>query len=159
MPFFRNSAINLLNLHYGIHCIALSGGAAFYAIYLVKSGLPVAGVFVSLALILLGRLVIRPIVIVFAARRDLRAMVVAGTVLSALQYPLLAEVHGVGTALAGLITISAIGDTVYWSTYHAYFAALGDDDLRGQEDKILRCFGCGIAVALRVAALLLQRAR
>jgi hypothetical protein len=133
VAFFRNSSINLLNLHYGIHCIALSGGAAFFAIYLLKSGVPVPGVFVSLALILVGRLVIRPIVIGLAARWDLRAMVVAGTLLSALQYPFLAEVHGVGAALAGLIAMSAVGDTVYWSTYHAYFAALGDDDLRGQQ--------------------------
>ena len=43
MAFFRNSTINLLNLHYGIHSIALSGGAAFFAIYLLKSGIPVAG--------------------------------------------------------------------------------------------------------------------
>jgi hypothetical protein len=133
VAYFRNSSINLLNLHYGIHCIALSGGAAFFAIYLLKSGVPVPGVFVSLALILVGRLAIRPIVIGLAARWDLRAMVVAGTLLSALQYPFLAEVHGVGAALAGLIAMSAVGDTVYWSTYHAYFAALGDDDLRGRQ--------------------------
>jgi hypothetical protein len=33
-------------------------------------------------------------------------IVIAGTVLSALQYPFLAEVHGVGVALAGLIARS-----------------------------------------------------
>jgi MFS transporter, DHA1 family, inner membrane transport protein len=133
VAFFRNSSINLLNLHYGIHWIAESGGTAFFAIYLLKSQVSVPGVFVSLALILLGRLVVRPIVIEFAARWDLRAMVIAGTVLSALQYPFLAEVHGVGVALVGLIAMAAVGGTVYWSTYHAYFAALGDDDARGQQ--------------------------
>jgi hypothetical protein len=40
VAFFRNRGINLLNLHYGIHCIALSGGAAFFAVYLLKSGVP-----------------------------------------------------------------------------------------------------------------------
>lgn len=145
--FFRNSSINLLNLHYGIHRIALSGGAAFFAIYLLKSGVSVSGVFLSLALILLGRLVIRPIVISFAARWDLRAMVVAGTVLSALQYPFLAEVHGVGAALAGLIAVAAVGDTVYWSTYHAYFAALGDDDLRGQQIGVREAIGAVVGIA------------
>jgi hypothetical protein len=53
MAFFRNNAVNLLNLHYGIHSIALGGGAAFFAVYLLKSGIPVPMVFVSLALILL----------------------------------------------------------------------------------------------------------
>ena len=147
MTFFRNSSINLLNLHYGIHYIALSGGAAFFAIYLLKSGVPVPGVFVSLALILLGRFVVRPIAIGCAARWDLRAMVIAGTVLSALQYPFLAEVHGVGTALAGLIAMSAVGDAVYWSTYHAYFAALGDDDLRGQQIGVREAIAAVVGIA------------
>jgi MFS transporter, DHA1 family, inner membrane transport protein len=65
LAFFRNNSINLLNVHYGIHWIAETGGAAFFAIYLLKSGVPVPGVFVSLALILLGRFVIRPVVIGF----------------------------------------------------------------------------------------------
>jgi MFS transporter, DHA1 family, inner membrane transport protein len=96
VAFFRNSSINLLNLHYGIHCIALTGGGAFFAIYLLEAGVPVPGVFVSLALILFGRFAVRPIVIGFAACWGLRAMVIAGTLLSALQYPFLAEVRGLG---------------------------------------------------------------
>ncbi len=133
MAFFRNRTINVLNLHYGIHCVALTGGGAFLLIYLSKSGVSVPDAFVSLALILLGRFVIRPLVVGIAVRRGLRAMVIAGTVLCALQYPFLAAVHGVGIALAMLIAIAAIGDTVYWTTYHAYFATLGDDELRGQQ--------------------------
>ena len=133
MAFFRNSAVNLLNLHYGIHSIALYGGAAFFSLYLLKAGIPVSGVLVSLALILLGRFVIRPVVIGMAARWGLRAMLVSGTVLSALQYPLLAQIHGVGLVLAALIAVSAVGDTFYWTTYHAYFAALGDDEFRGHQ--------------------------
>src|SRR5271170_955719 len=117
MAFFSNRTVNLLNLHFGIHSVAMSGGAAFYSIYLLKSGVPVPVILVSLALILVGRFVLRPIVIGLAARNGLRAMVVAGTVLSALQYPLLAEVHGVGATLVALIAISAVGDTVYWTTY------------------------------------------
>jgi len=105
MAFFRNSAVNLLNLHYGIHSIALYGGAAFFSIYLLKVGIPVSGVLVSLALILLGRFVIRPVVIGISARWGLRAMVVGGTVLNALQYPFLAEIHGVGLMLAALIAV------------------------------------------------------
>jgi hypothetical protein len=133
MAFFRNSAVNLLNLHYGIHSVALYGGAAFFSIYLLKVGIPLSGVLVSLALILLGRFVIRPVVIGMAARWGLRAMLVGGTLLSALQYPFLAEIHGVGLLLAALIVVSAVGETFYWTTYHAYFAALGDDEFRGHQ--------------------------
>jgi MFS transporter, DHA1 family, inner membrane transport protein len=133
MAFFGNNAVNYLNLHYGIHAIALSGGGAFFMVYLLDSGVSVPAVFVSLAAILLGRFIVRPIVVGLSARFGLRRMVAAGTLMSAVQYPLLAEVHGVGPALYWLIVVSALADTVYWPTYHAYFAALGDDEHRGQQ--------------------------
>ena len=147
MAFFRNRIVNLLNLHYGIYSISLTGGTAFFAIYLLKSGMSAAGVFVLLALLLLGRFVIRPLVIGLAARWGLRTMVVAGTLLSALQYPLLAEVHGVGIALACLTVTAAVGDTVYWTTYHAYFAALGDDDMRGQQVGVREAISAVVGIA------------
>jgi hypothetical protein len=50
-----------------------------------------------------------------------------------MQYPLLAEVNGVGWPLLALCVVSSIGDTVYWTTYHAYFAALGDSEHRGHQ--------------------------
>jgi DHA1 family inner membrane transport protein len=133
MAFFGNNAVNYLNLHYGIHSIALGGGGAFFMVYLLDSGVSAPAVFVSLAAILLGRFIVRPVVIGLSARFGLRRMVAAGTLMSAVQYPLLAEVHGVGPALYWLIVVSAISDTVYWPTYHAYFAALGDDEHRGQQ--------------------------
>ena len=68
MAFFRNSAVNLLNLHYGLHCIALYGGGAFFLVYLLRTGLSVPDVLVSLALILVGRFTVRPLVIPLAAR-------------------------------------------------------------------------------------------
>ena len=133
MAFFRNSAVNLLNLHYGLHCITLYGGGAFFLVYLLKAGLSVPGVLVSLALILVGRFAVRPLVIPLAARWGLRAILIAGTLLSALQYPVVAEVHGVGIALLVLIAVAAVGDMLYWTAYHAYFAALGDNEFRGHQ--------------------------
>src|SRR5262249_26288450 len=93
MAYFRNTTVNLLNLHYGIHSVALSGAGAFYIVYLLKAGVPVPGVLGALALILAGRFVIRPIVVPLAVRFGIRTLVIAGTLLSALQYPLVAEVH------------------------------------------------------------------
>src|SRR5262249_17391951 len=147
MAFFRNRAVNLLNLHYGIHSIALSGGAAFFVIYLLNSGVPIPGVLVSLALILMARFVIRPVVRALGGRWGLRVMLVAGTMLSALQYPLLAELDGAGVALAALIAVAAVGDTLYWTTYHAYFAALGDDRLRGQQIGVREAIATVVSIA------------
>jgi DHA1 family inner membrane transport protein len=133
VAFFRNSTVNLLNLHYGLHCIALYGGGAFFLVYLLRAGLAVPGVLVSLALILVGRFTVRPLVILLAARWGLRATLVAGTLLSALQYPVVAEVRGIGVILLALIAVAAVGDMLYWTAYHAYFAALGDNELRGHQ--------------------------
>lgn len=133
MAFFRSRMVNLLNLHYGIHSIALSGAGAFFAVYLLKAGLSVAWVLGSLALILAGRFLIRPIVVPLAVRFGMRPLVIAGTCLTAVQYPLLAAVQGVGPALFVLCAIAALGDTFYWSSYHAYFAALGNHEHRGSE--------------------------
>lgn len=133
MAFFRNRPVNLFNLHYAIHSIALSGGAAFFAVYLVKAGLSVPAALVAIGLIQAIRFLVRPIVIGFAARWGLRQTVITGTLLCVLPYPLLAEVNGVGAALYALVVASAVGETFYWSSHHAYFAALGDDEHRGSQ--------------------------
>ena len=133
MAFFRNDTVNLLNLHYGIHALALAGGGAFYFAFMLEAGVPAPAVLAALALILAGRFALRPLLLVPARRFGLKPLVIAGTVLSSLQYPLLAEVHGVGWPLLLLCAVSSVGDTVYWTSYHAYFAALGDAEHRGQQ--------------------------
>ncbi len=133
MAYFKNTTINLLNLHYAIHSIAMTGAGAFFAAYLVKSGLPVPGIFATFAAIIIGRFFVRLLVIGLAARYGMRRLIVAGTLLNSIQYPLLAMVHGAGAALFALICAGAVADAVYWPCYHAYFASLGDDDHRGHQ--------------------------
>ena len=133
MAYFRNNTVNLLNLHYGIHSLALSGGGAFFAVYLLKAGVPAPAVLAAFAAVLLGRLAIRPSVLVLAKRFGLKPLVIAGTLATSLQYPLLAEVQGVGPALFVLCAFSSVGETFYWTSYHAYFASLGDAEHRGHQ--------------------------
>ncbi|MFL4969366.1 MAG: MFS transporter [Xanthobacteraceae bacterium] len=133
MAYFRNNTVNLLNLHYGLHSLALSGSGAFFAVFLLKSGVPAPAVLAAIAFILVGRLLIRPSVLVLAKRVGLKPLVIVGTIATGLQYPLLAEVHGIGAALFVLCAVSAVADTFYWTTYHAYFASLGDAEHRGHQ--------------------------
>ena len=133
MAYFRNNTVNLLNLHYGLHSFALSGSGVFFGVFLLKADVPAPVVLASLALILFGRFLIRPTVLVLARRCGLRPLLIVGTILSGLQYPLLADVQGIGTGLFVLCAVSAVGDTLYWTTYHAYFAALGDPEHRGHQ--------------------------
>lgn len=133
MAFFRNSTVNLLNLHYGIHALALSGGGAFFAAFLLKAGVPAAGVLASMAAILIGRFLIRPAILPLGRRFGLKPLVIVGTIITALQYPMLAQVQGIGWPLFALCAFSSVGDTFYWTAYHAYFASLGDAEHRGHQ--------------------------
>lgn len=133
MAFFRNDTVNWLNLHYAIHALALSGGEAFLASFLLSAGVPASAVLAAIAAIFATRFVIRALVLPLARRFGLRAVVVAGTLVSAAQYPVLAIVHGVGGPLVALCLIAAVGDSLYWTAYHAYFAALGDNEHRGHQ--------------------------
>ena len=133
MAYFRNNTVNLLNLHYAVHSLVLTGGGAFFAVFLLKSGVPAPAVIAAVAMILLGRFVIRPSVLVLARRVGLKPLVIAGTIMSAAQYLLLAEVHSISIALLLLCIVSAVADTYYWTSYHAYFATLGDAEHRGHQ--------------------------
>jgi len=133
MAFLRNRTVNLINLHYGIQALAQGMGGVFFIAYLLRGGLSVPATLCTMAGILLGRFCLRPLVLVFAKRFGLKPTLIAGTLGIALQYPMLAQVHGLGPALFGLIMISSLGDTFYWSTYHAYFASAGDSEHRGHQ--------------------------
>jgi len=147
MAYLRNSAINLLNVHYGLHALVMNGAGAFFVVFLLTAGVPVPVVFLAIALLLAGRFSIRPLVLVLAPRIGLRALVAIGTVLTALQYPLLAEVHGVDFALLAFCAAGALGDSFYWTSYHAYFASLGDRDHRGHQIAAREAMASAAAIA------------
>ena len=133
MAYLKNSAVNLLNLHSGLHALAMNGAGAFFAVFLLKAGISVPVVFAAVALVIAGRFLVRPLILVLAPWSGLRALVAFGTIFSGLQYLFLAEVHGVDVMLLGFCVSAAIGDTFYWTSYHAYFAALGDSEHRGHQ--------------------------
>jgi hypothetical protein len=147
MAYFRNNTVNLLNLHYGIHAVAMTGGGVFYSVYLLKAGVLMPGVLVAMAAILLGRFLIRPSVVPLAVRVGLRPLVIAGTGLGMLQYLVIPHVHGIGWPLALLCFVSSLSDTVYWSTYHAYFAALGDSEHRGHQTSMREAITALVGIA------------
>ena len=133
MAYLRNSTVNLLNLHYGLRSVAMNAGGIFFAVFLIKAGVSTPAVLTALAAILAGRFCIRPLVLVFGKRVGIKPLLVFGSIASALQYPLLARVHGVDVSLVELCVAGAISDSFYWTSYHAYFASLGDEEHRGHQ--------------------------
>jgi DHA1 family inner membrane transport protein len=133
MAYFHNRTVNLVNLHYVISAIAMGGGGAFFTVYVLKAGVGVPAALLAFAAMFALRLVLRFMLLPFGIRFGLRRLVIVGTLLMAISFPFLAGVHGLGAGLLALVVVSALADTVYWPSYHAYFAAVGDAEHRGQQ--------------------------
>src|SRR5690348_11945949 len=99
MSYLGNRIINLLNLHYAIAWLAMSGGGTFFAVYLLRVGVPIPVVLIALATVVLIRFAVRPLLLVLGKRYGLKPLPIIGTVAVAAQYPVLAEVHGADASL------------------------------------------------------------
>ena len=133
MAFLSNSAVNRINLHYGIHSLAQHAGGIFLLVFLLKAGVSLTATLLALAAIVAGRFILRPMVLPLSKRFGLKPIVIFGSIMHGAQYLVLPEVEGVGPALFALIAISSVGDVFYWTSYHAYFASLGDSEHRGHQ--------------------------
>src|SRR5215471_1308576 len=133
MAYLKNRAVNRLNIHFGLFALALNGAGVFFVVFLLKAGVPTPYVFGAIALIVTVRFICRPLVLMLAPRTGLRTLLIFGTILCSLQYPILAEVHGLDWMLLAFCLTGALGDTFYWTNYHAYFATLGDSEHRGHQ--------------------------
>ena len=133
MAYFHNRTVNLVNLHYVIGAIAMGGGGAFFSVYVLKAGVGVPAALLAFAAMFALRMVLRTMLLPFGIRFGLRRLLIVGTLLMGVSFPFLAGVHGLGWGLAALVVVSALADTVYWPSYHAYFAAVGDAEHRGQQ--------------------------
>lgn len=147
MAYLRNSAVNRLSINYWFYSLALSGGWAFVTVFLMKQGLPVPAVFGAVALIVAGRFVIRPLVVVLAPRYGLKPLLAFGTLFSGVQYLFIAYIHAIDLTLLAFCFAAAIGDAFYWTTYHAYFAKIGDAEYRGHQISAREAFASGAAIA------------
>jgi len=131
MDVLRNDAVNRANLHSAVQALAQGVGGAFVFVFLLKSGLSVPMVLATLAAINAARFAMRPAVLPLGARLGLRRLLVLGALMEALIFPMLPFVHGAGLMLVAVVVVSSAGSVVYWTSYHAYFAALGDAEARG----------------------------
>src|SRR5262249_55230122 len=71
-----------------------------------------------------------------------------------LSYPMLGEVTGADESLLLYCLALAVGDTFYWTCYHAYFALLGDNEHRGHQVSA----GVALSALVGIAAPLLGAA-
>jgi DHA1 family inner membrane transport protein len=125
--------INRFFTHVGIHHFASCMAGVFVFAVLLRQGVTPAFVFLSMAAIFCLRFSLRPLVLVVAKRIGLRGAMIAGTVLSSLQYLALARVGGMDAWLGAWIVATAGADVLYWMLYHVMFAAAGEQDKFGRQ--------------------------
>src|SRR3984957_19369775 len=133
MAFLSNDAVNRVIVHAGVKALAESAGGVFFFVYLLKAGLSVEAALLSQAAIFTLRFALRPAMLPLAVRFGVLPIYIAGAFLMALQYPLLALVHGVGPALVVTCAAAGVGELVYYLAGNAYWAMVGDIEHRGQQ--------------------------
>ena len=131
MSFLKIGAVNRVHIHYAIQAFAQAAGGIFILAYLLKAGVPVPVALLFSAGIVGLRFLLRPLTLPLAKRFGVKPLLIAGAVISGIDYPLLALVEGPGPMVWAVCAFSSIGYLLYWLCYHAYFAALGKADDRG----------------------------
>lgn len=152
MAYFHNRDVNLVTLHSAIAAAAMGSGGAFWSVYLLKAGVSVPAILLVLAATFLSRLAMRGALLPLAIRIGLRRSLIVGTLLMAASFPFVAEVHGIGPAIYILVCVTAFADTVYWPSYHAYYAAIGDEDHRGQQLGLREAISAVLGIVAPIAA-------
>jgi MFS transporter, DHA1 family, inner membrane transport protein len=133
MRFFDNRSINRLYLHSGLQSFAFNGGAAFSYVYLLKAGIAAHLVFLTIAVVILSRLVLRLALLPIVHRIGLRNGLILGTLIDASSFLLLGHVRGPGIWLIAYMLLSSCGTAFYWTCYHASVTRLGDAEHRGAQ--------------------------
>ena len=158
MAFFGNDAVNRVNLHYAIQALAQGAGGALVFAFLLHAGVSIPMTFVWLAGMIAGRFVLRPLILPIGKRWGLKPLVIAGVLVTAIQYPTYAAVHGLGWPLVANWALGSVASTLYWPSYHAYFASIGDAEHRGHQVGVREAVATviGIVAPLVGAWLLLN---
>ncbi len=133
MAFFANDAVNRVNAHSTIQALAQSSGGIFLLAFLVQSGVGVPAALLAMSAILALRFVLRPLVLPLAMRFGVKPLLISGSLVLAVQLPLLTQVSEVGGMLVVFCAVSAVGDVLYWPSYHTWFAVVGDAQHRGHQ--------------------------
>ena len=133
MAFFANRAVNRVHLHSGLVAFAQGSGGLFFFVFLLKVGVPVPAALLTQAAVVVGRFVVRPTLLPLAKRYGVKRLLIAGSAVMALQYPLLALVRGIDAALAAVVVVSGLAEVLYWMSYNAYYSAIGDAHHRGHQ--------------------------
>lgn len=145
------TTIRRIYAHAGLQSFVEASGGLFIVGFLVKQGLSPSLALASFALVLLSRFALRAAVLPIAHRHGLRTVLLLGVGIRALSFLMLPLVGGLGPMLVAYILISGLGSVLYWTGYHAYVSAAGDNAAMGRQVSIQQATTAAVGIVAPVA--------
>jgi MFS transporter, DHA1 family, inner membrane transport protein len=155
MGIFVNRRFNLIYVHAALQAFTSYGGEAFAFVYLLKAGIPVPVVLLSIGGLFGSRLLFRMLVLPLAKRMGLRNALILGILLEGSAYPLLSQVTHADAVLIAYLGVWAVSSSIYWTTYHAYVVLIGDGEHRGAQVSAMEFVGTFMGIIAPVTTGLL----
>lgn len=131
-----DDAMRRITIHAALQSFVEASGGIFIAGFLVKQGLSYPAALASFALILLSRFVMRGMVLPLAKRTGLKTVLLTGLAVRVASFVMLPFVTGIGPLLATFILVTGIGSVLYWTGFHAFVSAVGDNAKGGRQVSI-----------------------
>lgn len=145
------TTIRRIYAHTALQSFVEASGGLFVAGFLVRQGLSPALALVSMALVLLSRFALRGAVLPLAHAYGLRSVLLLGIAVRAISFMMLPFVGGLEAMLVGYILVSGLGSVLYWTGYHAYVSAAGDDAAMGRQVSIQQATNASVGIIAPVA--------
>lgn len=145
------TTIRRIYAHTGLQSFVEASGGLFVVGFLVKQGLSPSYALASFALVLLSRFALRAAVLPLAHAYGLRTVLLLGVAIRAASYIMLPFVSGLGPMLVGYILVSGLGSVLYWTGYHAYVSAAGDNAVMGRQVSIQQAVTATVGIIAPVA--------
>ena len=119
--------------HVALFQLSINMGTAFSVAFLLRQGLAEWLVMLAMGVSLALRFLLRPLVLWLAPAIGLRRTAITGVILMAAPLVATPAVEGLDAALASYIVSMALGECVYWTSFHSCFAsAASSGKLGGQ---------------------------
>ncbi|MBG1231853.1 MFS transporter [Aestuariivirga litoralis] len=138
MVYFANRDLNRIYSHSLLHGFAENIGGVFIFVYLLRAGLSVPMVLVTVAGLIGCRLLLRQAVVPFAKIFGVRNAMMLGAAFIAGSFVALAYVDGIDARLMMFMLLAAFGEAFYWTSFHATVASLGDSHARGAQASAIQ---------------------
>jgi hypothetical protein len=135
----------MLTLHYGLYQLSIAMAGGFVGAYLLELGFSFPVALAAYAVLLLARFGVRFLTLAVVRRLGPRKAIALGACVAGAQFlPLFFAARPLGLA-AWLLTV-AIGESLYWPTYHAAMAATGGGASRGRELGVRTAVGAIVGI-------------